>query len=224
MKKRIKIDGTLMSFTIVLTGFLYWFPNIYFTNHLFDTIFDVIGIVVLLKGVLLRMSARGHKKAKSAKSKALVVTGPYSITRNPMYFGSFMIGAGYLFMVWPWWTLPIFAGIFYFRFKQEVEKEEKLLSEAFGDEYKEYCERVPRVIPDLKKVYKMKLSEIFDPNEAFSTKEKRGLIGCVLLGVFLEVLQESVIFGQTNINEVMAVFACVIIVFFVGVKIYSKIR
>ena len=79
------------------------------------------------------MLARGHKRAHSKDSHSLVTTGIYQLTRNPMYVGTFLIGTGFILMLWPLWGVVIFTPLFYWRFKGEVEKEEKLLEDNFGD-------------------------------------------------------------------------------------------
>ena len=127
---------------IILTGLLYQFPRVYYANRFFDNILDFIGLSVMLKGVYIRMAARGHKKAHSNQGEGLVTTGLYSYTRNPMYLGTFLVGAGFVLIVWPWWSLPIFGWLFYLRFKKQVLKEEKHLRGLFKEEYKIYCRKV----------------------------------------------------------------------------------
>ena len=139
MKKRIKIDSALLSFIIIITGFLFAFRGLYPLNPFLDDALDFLGFIVLLSGILLRMAARGHKKAHSKKSQALVTSGPYMLVRNPMYLGSFLMGAGFILIVWPWWSLPLFAVLFYIRFKKQVVKEEEFLEELTGRRYKAYC-------------------------------------------------------------------------------------
>ena len=107
MKSRIKIDSAILSFIIILTGLLYWFPYLYPVGPGADNILDFIGLLVVLKGTFLRMAARGYKKSNSKQGKGLVMGGPYQFVRNPMYLGSFMMGAGFILIVWPWWSLPI---------------------------------------------------------------------------------------------------------------------
>lgn len=77
---------------------------------------------------------------------ALVVSGPYQYTRNPMYVALTLIQAGIsLFIGRPVSLLaaPLFFVIMNFR---QIPYEEKLLTELFGDEYLEFCKNVRRWI------------------------------------------------------------------------------
>ena len=59
MKKRIQIDSSLLVLIILFTGFLYMNRHIYFIGPGADNVLDFLGMIVILKGVLLRMGARG---------------------------------------------------------------------------------------------------------------------------------------------------------------------
>ncbi len=222
MKKRIKIDSALLSFIIIVTGFLFAFRNLYPRNPLLDDILDFVGFIVLLTGILLRTSARGHKKVCSDKSRKLVTTGPYAFVRNPMYLGSFLMGAGFILMVWPWWSLPIFAALFYIRFKREVVKEEAYLGKMAKKTYADYCEKVPRIFPSLKQLREAKLGKIINLKEAFSTKEKRGLWAWPVLAVLLESFQEQLVFGETIPSHTIMIFLMAAIAFVVGFAYYRQ--
>src|SRR5262249_8349192 len=49
-----------------------------------------IGAPIALAGALIRAWASGHLR----KNAELAVSGPYAFTRNPLYFGSFVMAAG----------------------------------------------------------------------------------------------------------------------------------
>jgi hypothetical protein len=117
-----------------------------------------------------------------------------------MYLGSFTTGAGFIILIWPWWSLPLFAGLFYARFNIQVEKEEKFLTETFGDTYKQYCAKTSRIFPRIKDALTVKIQNIVNLKEVFSTKEARSLITWSVLAVALETLQETVVFGATDIK------------------------
>ncbi|MFA5088541.1 MAG: isoprenylcysteine carboxylmethyltransferase family protein [Candidatus Omnitrophota bacterium] len=212
MKPRIKIDTTILAFIIILTGFLCQFPRLYLANLFFDDVLDLFGFIFILQGTSLRMIARGHKKAHSQKSRALVSTGIYSLTRNPMYLGSFFIGMGFVCIVWPWWAVPAFAGLFYLRFRRQIRIEEEYLQEIFGQEYLSYCQRVPRLFPSLK-ILKGAGAGVVNLREAWDTKEKRGLLSWPALAILLEWIQEKSVFGVSDWPRIANVFILAVVIF-----------
>ncbi|MCD4780211.1 MAG: isoprenylcysteine carboxylmethyltransferase family protein [Candidatus Omnitrophica bacterium] len=215
MKKRIKIDSVIVFLCVIATGIFCVNKRIYFIIPPVDNALDFLGVLCLLKGVLLRMMGRGYKKKLSKKSADLVTSGLYQVTRNPMYLGSFYIGAGFVFMVWPWWSFPLFVYLFYIRFKIQVEKEESYLSKRFGQAYKEYCETTPRIFPDIQGLKKVNLQEVVDWKVAFSTKEKRGLFFLPLFAVLLETAQEQSVFGTIDIGATLDVWLSGLIFFII---------
>ena len=222
MKSRIKIDSAILSFIIILTGLLYRYPYLYPFDQGGDNVLDFLGLIVVLKGTFLRMAARGHKKTNSQAGKGLVMTGPYSLVRNPMYLGSFLMGAGFVLIVWPWWSLPLFGLLFYRRFRRQVVKEEEHLKKLFGPTYESYAQRVPLAVPRIPDICRMKFAEIFPPEEIWNTKEKRGLITWPILAVFLETFQENVVFGTTHIKQTILIFILAELTFALGIWFLYK--
>ncbi|MDP3143337.1 MAG: isoprenylcysteine carboxylmethyltransferase family protein [Candidatus Omnitrophota bacterium] len=142
MKKRLKIDGFL---SVILAIVLIYLARLFYRpkGKILDYALDIIGIIVVVFGQILRISGRNYKKQHSGQGSALITDGPYSLVRNPMYLGTFLMGVGFVTILWPWWFLLIFAGIFYLRFKNLILSEESKLSEIFGKSYKEYKQSVP---------------------------------------------------------------------------------
>lgn len=213
MKTRIKIDSAILSFIIILTGFLYQFPWLYTSSRATDNILDFIGIIGVLKGIYFRMAARGYKKAHSQSGHGLVMVGPYTLVRNPMYLGSFLMGTGFVLIVWPWWTAPIFGYLFYVRFIPQIKKEELYLHETFGQDYDEYTKKVPRIFPKIKDAVMAKAKDIFPLKYIWTTKEKWGLIGWPMLAVFSEAFQEKVVFGFADFGQIIFIFVLAIVSF-----------
>ncbi len=81
---------------------------------------------------------------KPHETKKLVVTGAYTITRNPMYLGLLLVliaWAIYLANMASFVLLPFFVA-YLNRF--QIRPEERALAAKFGGEYEEYCKRVRR--------------------------------------------------------------------------------
>jgi protein-S-isoprenylcysteine O-methyltransferase Ste14 len=75
---------------------------------------------------------------------ALVVSGPYRWTRNPIYLGLALVSAGVAVTanaIWPLLLLPL---VLTFVRRQHIEREERYLERTFGREYRRYRDRVPR--------------------------------------------------------------------------------
>lgn len=219
MKQRIRIDGSLMILTVVLTVILYFFSNLHTKNIFWDNVCTFLGLMFLLKGTYLRMAARGYKKEFSNKGHGLVTEGLYTLTRNPMYLGTSLIGSGFLLIVWPWWFLAIFAVLFFVRFNKQMVAEEAHLSVLFGEQYKKYCQETPRFLPSIKSLVHLKMNQTFPWNMCWSTKERFGLLGWPLLAFILKMGQQYVVFQSVDMTRLVCVFALTIAIFALGLTI-----
>ncbi len=100
------------------------------------------GGAVALVGVAIRAWASGH----ILKNERLAVSGPYAHTRNPLYFGSFLIGAG--FAVAAHWALLLVVIAFWaFVYAPTMERERVNISDRFPEAYARYSENVPAFVP-----------------------------------------------------------------------------
>jgi len=108
-------------------------------------IFDEIGLLLFFLGAGMRWWSTLYIGGR--KTSALVTDGPYSICRNPLYFGSFCMGlavAAFLesltFSIGLLLATCIYLGA-------TVSVEERRLLDRFGDEFTQYCTKVPRFFP-----------------------------------------------------------------------------
>jgi protein-S-isoprenylcysteine O-methyltransferase Ste14 len=80
---------------------------------------------------------------------ALVCAGPYAVIRHPMYTSFMLMGLGQAFLLSNWVAglagLIGFAVLFFLR----VDKEERMMLENFGPQYRAYMKRTKRIIPYL---------------------------------------------------------------------------
>lgn len=101
-----------------------------------------LGIPVAFVGVLVRGWASGH----ISKNEKLATGGPYAHTRNPLYFGSFLIAAGFALAV-HWSMLLLVIAFFVLIYAPTMERERKNISGRFPDAYDEYSTHVPAFVP-----------------------------------------------------------------------------
>ena len=78
----------------------------------------------------------------------LVTRGPFAIVRHPMYTGIFLAALGSL-LIYPTWTTLLFA-CFAPLTSVRARREEAALSAEFGEQWQDYCHRVPAFFPRLK--------------------------------------------------------------------------
>jgi protein-S-isoprenylcysteine O-methyltransferase Ste14 len=101
------------------------------------------GIGVAGLGLALRIWASGHLR----KNQSLTSSGPYAYTRNPLYLGTSVIGAGFLVAVHQALFLLILAPLFWVLYRPVIVDEERILEELFGDQFREYQRYVPQFFP-----------------------------------------------------------------------------
>jgi protein-S-isoprenylcysteine O-methyltransferase Ste14 len=110
--------------------------------------FNLIGFLFFVLGAGLNIWADQLFKKElttikpSEKPTALIQTGPYKLSRNPMYLGMvlLLIGAGFILG-----SLTSFIGTVLFAVMMEIvfiPIEEKILQDQFGEEYEVYKEKV----------------------------------------------------------------------------------
>jgi protein-S-isoprenylcysteine O-methyltransferase Ste14 len=101
-----------------------------------------VGGAIALVGVLVRAWASGH----IVKNRRLAVTGPYAHTRNPLYFGSFLIGAGFAIAA-HWALLLVVIAFWALVYAPTMERERANIRERFPEAYDRYSANVPAFVP-----------------------------------------------------------------------------
>lgn len=106
---------------------------------------SLIGWVLIAIAVMGRLWCAAHINGR--KTAELVVVGPYSVCRNPLYFFSFLGGLGVM-LVTETLLLPlVFCVLFAAYYSFVIDREEKTLLEFHGGAFRDYCARVPRFWP-----------------------------------------------------------------------------
>lgn len=103
-------------------------------------------------------------RARETHADVLVTGGPYAYIRNPMYLTALLLGLLFGVMSGLWYSALIWLAAYAFVYSQVIPYEEEFLREKFGQEYEEYCRRVTRLIPALKRYDKR--SGVFNLREA----------------------------------------------------------
>jgi protein-S-isoprenylcysteine O-methyltransferase Ste14 len=115
-----------------------------------------LGLAITLTGEAIRVLTigldyieRGGKNRQPFASR-LVTHGVYAHVRNPMYLGNLLIAVGIGLYSGAPMALVTVLPFFVFVYIAIISAEENFLGQAFGEEYREFTRRVPRLIPNLK--------------------------------------------------------------------------
>ena len=101
-----------------------------------------VGGSIALIGVIVRGWASGH----ISKNERLAVSGPYAYTRNPLYFGSFLIAAGFAIAA-HWSLLLLVIAFFVLVYAPKIEAERLNILGRFPTDYPGYAANVPAFFP-----------------------------------------------------------------------------
>jgi hypothetical protein len=112
-------------------------------------------VVLTLAGELLRLWAVHHigaiSRTRSERLGPLVATGPFAVVRNPLYIGNTLLWVGFALSARLVWLAPAILVLLALEYHAIVRWEEQLLEARRGREYRDYCARVPRWLPDFQR-------------------------------------------------------------------------
>lgn len=102
----------------------------------------LLGGVIGLIGILVRAWASGH----ISKNARLATSGPYAHTRNPLYFGSFLLACG-LAVAAHWGLLIAVVAFFLLIYLPTMQREVANIRGRFPEPYDRYAANVPLFFP-----------------------------------------------------------------------------
>lgn len=138
----------------LLFALLMWAINPLTHHRLLFPSQPLLGVSLLIIGILFILPAGLHFiKAKTTvdprvphKSHVLVVNGLYKISRNPMYMGMLLCLLSLSFYQGNILNLLICIAFILYLQRFQIQPEERFLTEKFGRQYLEYCQKVRRWI------------------------------------------------------------------------------
>lgn len=130
----------------------------------------MVGLPIALLGQALRIWAAGHLE----KSREVTSSGPYRITRHPLYAGSTLMGVG-LAVASGHWAVAVIVGVYLAAtLWAAIRTEEAYLRATFGATYDRYSAgQLPSV------------SRRFSVERALRNKEYRAPLGLLAVSLFL---------------------------------------
>lgn len=107
------------------------------------------GVLLVLGIALLAWSIFNFKRHRTTirpdrAASALITTGPYTLTRNPIYVGFAAVYLGVAIAAQSLWALILLPVVLLIIQRGAIEKEEAFLERRFGPDYTHYKARVRR--------------------------------------------------------------------------------
>ena len=124
-----------------------------------------IGAAIAVVGEAIRIWAAGHLE----KGREVTTTGPYAVTRHPLYLGSSIIGAGVAAASGSLLVLALVVVYLALTLTAAIRTEEAHLTEKFGQVYPEY--RNGRTSGAARR---------FSPERAIRNREYRAVVGLTI--------------------------------------------
>jgi protein-S-isoprenylcysteine O-methyltransferase Ste14 len=140
---------------VLLALFIGFHPEYPRDSERLDRILDLIGIGVAMAGQALRVAVIGYVyiirggRNQRVYAEDLVTRGFFAHSRNPLYFGNFLVLLGLFIIYNNQWVYGLGIAFFGLGYTAIVAAEEAYLREKFGGAYLAYARDVPRWFPRL---------------------------------------------------------------------------
>ncbi len=105
----------------------------------------LVGSGMIVLGILIRAWASGIVQ----KDEQLATEGPYSLCRDPLYVGNFLIGFGFTAVNGQLWSAGVLVLYLLLFYPPTLRKETRKMREFFGEAFEQYRREVPRFWPRL---------------------------------------------------------------------------
>ncbi|HEU0173224.1 MAG TPA: isoprenylcysteine carboxylmethyltransferase family protein [Blastocatellia bacterium] len=135
-----------------------------------------VGVPIAFCGATVRAWASGHLW----KNSELAVSGPYAFTRNPLYFGSFVMASGCAVCGGSLWLSLWLMALFLAVYLPVMQAEAAHMQRLFAGDYEKWASNVPLFIPRVTP-YRNGRTQRFDPRQYLRHREYRAAIGLVIV-------------------------------------------
>ena len=106
-------------------------------------IFELTGFILVLIGVFGRIWSSLYIEGN--KTNNLITEGIYAVSRNPLYFFSFLLLLGYCFVIKSIIIVGMALLIWILIYPRTIKHEEEKLLKIHKDEYLNYYNRTPKI-------------------------------------------------------------------------------
>ena len=154
-----------------------------------------LGAIVMMLGQAIRFWGVAHMgpqaRAREANVRKLVYTGPYELSRNPLYIGNIIIFVGLGLASGGIRLAAAFLVGFVLYFNIIVRYEEDFLERRLGEIYRSYLNRVPRWLGESAPVHAATPKGSLDSRARMTVRTERSTIAALLIVTILIVIRAA---------------------------------
>jgi protein-S-isoprenylcysteine O-methyltransferase Ste14 len=154
-----------------------------------DIMMRLASLTLIMVGTFGRIWCSLYLSGK--KNKELVVVGPYSLTRNPLYLfnliGALGLGLGSQNLL----VLALIAIAFGLFYPSVIRAEERQLEEKYGEAYRQYKESVPGFFPRTLALQEPEKLEVYPRKIRNVIMESTWFVWIFIIMAVIETLRKS---------------------------------
>ena len=190
-----------------------------------NIIIDVTGLLISLLGEMIRVISIGYAHSGTSgresylRAESLNVTGIYSIARNPLYIGNFLMFSGLVAVFSNIYAILIFGLFLIFQYYFIILAEEYFLRESYGKDYETYCTLARRIIPTFKHYKKNRNS--FNLKKVIY-KENDSVFNMLMMYLFILLYKERFFTGNIGSPFYYIIAGVVLILCYIMIKVLKK--
>jgi protein-S-isoprenylcysteine O-methyltransferase Ste14 len=139
----------LYGVALIVVFVLRWFWPVPIVDH---TVVVWLGLVLVVFGVGIAIWGRGAMQAAGTNvdpcrpTTAIVNSGPFRFSRNPLYMALMLMFFGLSLALNTWWGIVVLVPLVIVMHYGVVLREERYLNQKFGVSYQQYRSKVRRYI------------------------------------------------------------------------------
>jgi len=128
---------------------LRWFWPMPIVDHrvalLFGLVLLSLGAAIIVPGIRA-LHAAGTSVDPLRPTTAIVTSGPFRFSRNPLYLGLTLVYSGVTLLFDTWWGMLLLVPVMVVMHRGVVLREEQYLEATFGESYRRYLSTVRRYL------------------------------------------------------------------------------
>lgn len=183
-------------------------------------------LCVSLFGFFVRCLTAGYvprgtsgRNTQSQAAETLNTTGAYSVVRNPLYLGNFIIILGVALSIQVWWLVLLICFGFWVYYERIIFAEEEFLRNKFGSTFINWAKVTPVFFPKLKLWKKPPVPLSF---KTVLRREFTTFFGIISAFTFLGIAGDLLAEGKFELNLAWIILYVVSLFLYVTLLIMKK--